>query len=159
MAQYLRDANWYQRSYSSAAEVTGNPAKAETKTHVRKLLRGPSTRLTRELIDDEDDETSSVPVPGGTAVLAPTKSTSRLPVGGDSPSSKDGQIAALVAALARSEQRHAEVLVRMEGMQAQLTELTSAVRALGAAEAAPEEGGGVLQWTSGLFNVGGQRAD
>ena len=52
VAQYLRDAQWFARSFSTAADAKV-PDKAETKVHVNKLLRGPSTRLTREIVDDE----------------------------------------------------------------------------------------------------------
>ena len=135
VAQYLRDAQWFARSFSTAADAKV-PDKAETKVHVNKLLRGPSTRLTREIVDD-DDATSPAAAGGGT--LLPTKSTARL--GAADAKSKDAQIAELVAALAASEKRHADVLERMDSMQSQLSQLTAVVRRMAnGAPGSPGEG-------------------
>lgn len=129
LAQYARDAKWFARSYGTIPEAS-DEKKLEVKHQVNKLLKGTSTKMTREILEDED-ETAAAP-------LVKAKSVNPTPKNGNGHAqpdvaavlaAKDAANAELTLALAAAEKRNAQLMERLTSMQTTVAELAEAVRA------------------------------
>ena len=169
ISEYMRDAKWFSRSFDA------DEKKLEVKTQVQKLLRGTSSKLTREILEDDDETAppvrpslhkrpSTAATSGGGNGATPTASVGLRGGGGASVevlekslANKEAAIVRLSAALTASEKRQTQMLDRMARMESGMAELAAAVRVLngGAVGTKGGEGDnavkGMLKGITGLF--------
>ena len=132
ISEYMRDAKWFSRSFDA------DEKKLEVKTQVQKLLRGTSSKLTREILEEDDESTSAPPAmakrQSTTSAAGGALSDQRLAAVLARSVKADEKLTALAAALEASERRHSQAVDQMGRMAEQMGELAAAVRVLAGQE-------------------------
>jgi len=139
MAQFARDAAWFSKSYGTISEAA-DPARLHQKQQVKAMMKGKSSKLVHEVMDD--DETSPPAAPIKAASAKGVGSTAAPPVAAGIDLAevmrKDAAQRALVQkALAAADERHDIMMAKMGEIEASLAALRKELR--GAAPGNGEE--------------------